>query len=77
MEKFITHRCQLYIGNAEVYFVQGPLDKVNEGEVVRAINAMMLGKAAGVSEVAAEHVVTSGKIGVEVLTETCYRLLTG
>ena len=61
----------------EVDLVQGPLDKVTEGEVVRAIKAMKLGKATGVSEVAAEHVVASGKIGVEVLTEICNRLLAG
>ena len=49
----------------ETDIVQGSIDKVTESEVVRTIKTMKLGKAAGVSEFAAEDVIASGKIGVE------------
>ena len=76
MEKVMNEENE-WDGEVEADIAQGPLEKVTEGEVMRAIKAMKLRKAAGVSEVVTEHVVASGKIGVEVLTEICNRLLAG
>ena len=55
----------------EVDIIKRPMDKVTESEVMKVI------KAAGVSEVVAEHVVASGKISEEELTEIFNRLLDG
>lgn len=41
------------------------------------LQGMQLRKVVGVSEVTAEHVVVSGKIGVEVLTKIFKRVLYG
>ena len=42
-----------------------------------AIKHMKLGRAAGVSGVAVEHIAASGMVGVEVITEICNRVLDG
>ena len=76
MEKVMNEENE-WDGEAEIDTVKGPIDKVTESEVTRAIKAMKLGKAAGMSEVVAEHVVASGAVGVAVLTEICNRVLAG
>jgi hypothetical protein len=38
---------------------------------------MKLGKATGVSEVAAEHIAASGMVGIEVITKIAHRVLNG
>jgi hypothetical protein len=76
MEKVMNEENE-WDGEVEADVVQGPIDRVTEGEVMRAIKAMKMGKAAGVSEIAAEHVVASGKVGVVVMTELCNRVLAG
>ena len=43
----------------------------------KAVKSMKLGKAAGVSEVAAEHILASGMIGIEVITAIANRMLDG
>ena len=43
-------------GDVEVDSVQGPMNMVTTGEVMIAIEAMKLGKSAGVSEFPAEHI---------------------
>ena len=53
------------------------MDRVTPGEVFKAIEAMKLGKAAGSSGVAAEHIKASGAVGVEVMVEIANRLLDG
>ena len=45
-----------------------PIKKVTMEEVHKAVKSMKLGEAAGVSEVAAEHIKASGMVGIEVLT---------
>jgi hypothetical protein len=40
-------------GEVETDDVQGPIERVTEGEVSRAIKAMKLGKASGVTDVVA------------------------
>jgi hypothetical protein len=47
-------------GVVDVDVVHGPIDRVTMKEVMTAIKAMKLGKATGVSEVAAEHIAASG-----------------
>jgi hypothetical protein len=42
-------------GVVDIDVVHGPIDRVTIVEVMTAIKAMKLGKATGVSEVAAEH----------------------
>jgi hypothetical protein len=76
MEKVMNEENE-WDGEVEADVVQGPIERVTAGEVMRAIKAMKLGKASGVTEVVAEHVVASGKIGVEVMAEICNRVLAG
>jgi hypothetical protein len=76
MEKVMNEENE-WDGEVETNVVQGPIERVTEGEVRRAIKAMKLGKASGVTDVVAEHVVASGEIGVEVMAELCNRVLAG
>jgi len=76
MEK-VTNEENEWDGEVETNVVQGPIERVTEGEVRRAIKAMKLGKASGVTDVVAEHVVASGEIGVEVMVKLCNRVLAG
>ena len=46
-------------------------------EVKKAVKSMKLGKVTGVSEVAAEHIIASGMVGVEVITRIANRMLDG
>jgi len=52
-------------GNVEAEMVLGPLERVSYEEVQEAIKHMKLGKAAGISGVAAEHILASGRIGLK------------
>jgi nucleotidyltransferase/DNA polymerase involved in DNA repair len=51
-----------------------PFDKVTLEEVEKAVQSMKLGKAAGVSEVAAEHMKASGMAGIDKITEIANRM---
>jgi hypothetical protein len=64
-------------GVVDVDVVHGPIDRVTMKEVMTAIKAMKLGKATGVSEVAAEHIAASGMVGIEVITKIANRVLDG
>jgi hypothetical protein len=64
-------------GVVDVDVVHGPIDRVTMKEVMTAIKAMKLGKATGVSEVAAEHIAASGMVGIEVITKIANRELDG
>jgi hypothetical protein len=64
-------------GVVDVDVVHGPIDRVTMKEVMTAIKAMKLGKATGVSEVAAEHIEASGMVGIEVITKIANRVLDG
>jgi hypothetical protein len=64
-------------GVVDVDVVHGPIDRVTMKEVMTAIKAMKLGKATGVSEIAAEHIAASGMVGIEVITKIANRVLNG
>jgi hypothetical protein len=64
-------------GVVDVDVVHGPIDRVTMKEVMTAIKTMKLGKATGVSEVAAEHIAASGMVGIEVITKIANRELDG
>jgi hypothetical protein len=64
-------------GVVDVDVVHGPIDRVTMKEVMTAIKAMKLGKATGVSEVAAEHIAASGMVGIEVITKIANRVIDG
>jgi len=57
--------------------VEGPLEKVNCGEIVNAIKAMKPQKAPGLSGVTAEMISASGQVGVNVMMDLCQRVLNG
>ena len=61
----------------EVDMVEGPVEKVAQAEIVRAITEMKMGKAPGLSGVNSELIAASGKIGIKVMTELCQRLFDG
>ncbi len=63
--------------DVEVDVTHGPIERVSLAEVERAVKAMKLGKATGVSAVAAEHIKASGVIGMEVITKIANRVLDG
>ena len=76
MEKVMNEENE-WDGIVEAAVVHGPLERVTKEEVKDAIKHMKLGRAAGVSDVAVEHIAASGVVGVEVITEICNRVLDG
>ena len=61
----------------ETDVVEGPVEKVARNEIVEPMQKMKSGKAIAPSEVNVEMIVTSGKIGVKVITELSQRVLDG
>ena len=59
----------------EADWVEGPVTEVTDEEVMKAMNKMKLGKAAGPSEVNMDMIIASGKFGVGVITKLCQRVL--
>ena len=57
--------------------VKGPIKNVTREEMAIATKVMKLGKAAGPSEVCAEMISASGKVGVSVMVELCQRVFDG
>ena len=53
--------------------VEGPVERVSQEEVVKALGKMKAGKAAGPSEVSAEIIAASGEIGIDVMVELWWR----
>ena len=76
MEKVMNEENE-WDGDVEVDVTHGPIERVMTEEVVKAIKEMKLGKAAGVSEVAAEHIKASGMVGIEVIMGIANRMLDG
>ena len=76
MEKVMNEENK-WDGVVDVDVVQGPIESVTREEVMTAIKAMKAGKAAGVSEVVAEHIDASGEVGIDVITEMANRVLDG
>ena len=61
----------------EAKVVEGPVDRVSRDEVVKALEEMKVGKAAGPSEVCLEMLIASGDLGIKVMVELCQRVLDG
>ena len=61
---------------AEADMVEGPVEGVTHKELMKAINKMKLGKAAGPSEVSMNMIMASGKLGVRI-KKFCERILDG
>ena len=61
---------------AEADMVDGPEEGVTCEEVMKAMNKMKLGKAAGPSEVNVDMTMASGKFGV-ITKKRCQRILNG
>ena len=61
----------------EAEVVEGPIKRVSQEEVVKAMGEMKAGKAAGPSGVSVEMIVASGEIGISVMMELCQGVLDG
>ena len=62
---------------AKADMVEGPVEKVTYEKVMKAMNRMKLGKAAGPSEINMDMIKASGEFGVGVLKKLCQRVLDG
>ena len=60
---------------AKTDMLEGPVEEVTYEEVIKAMNKMKLGKAAGPSEVNTDIMMASGKFDVGVLKKLCQRVL--
>ena len=61
----------------EASVTEGLVEAITLEEVVKATKAMKLGKAAGKTEVAVEHILASGDIGTKVIADIANGLLEG
>ena len=61
---------------AEADMVEGPVEGVTYEEVMKAMNKMKLGKAAGPSKVNMDMIISSGKF-VVVIKKLCQRIQDG
>ena len=76
-----THGKDLEVENelgqmAEADMVEGPVEGVTYKEVMKAMNKMKLGKAAGPSKVNTDLIISSGKF-VVIIKKLCQRVLDG
>ena len=55
----------------EAGMTEGSVEKINRKEMAIAVKAMKLRKVAGSSEVCAEMISASGKVGISFMTELC------
>ena len=76
MEKVMNEENE-WDGDVEVDVTHGPIEEVTMEEVEKAVKSMKLGKATRVSEVAVEHIIASGMVGIEVITRIANRMLDG
>ena len=63
--------------NVKADLVEGPVERVSQEEVVKAMGEMKTGKAAGLSEVSVEMIVGSREIRIGVIEELCQGVLNG
>ena len=63
--------------NVKTELVEGPVERISQEKVLKAIREMKVEKAAGPSEVSAEMIVASGEIGIGVTVELCQGVLDG
>ena len=57
--------------------VEGPVVCVSREEVLQEVNEMKTEKAPGLSEVLLELIAASGGVGIQVMAETCHKVLDG
>ena len=57
--------------------VEGPIEMVTRGEIVKAMGKVKSGKAAGPSEVSLEMITSSGVVEINVMMELCQQVLDG
>ena len=57
--------------------MEGPVERVSQEEVVKALGKMKAGKAAEPSEVIVEIIAASGEIEIDVMVELCQKVLDG
>ena len=62
------------VTNADM--VEGPVHRISHAEIINAIKAMKIGKAAGPSEVNVEITATSGQVREEMMRELGQRVWT-
>ena len=63
--------------NVEADLVEGPVERISQEEVVKAMGEMKAGKAAGPSEASVEIIAASEEIGIGVMVELCQGVLDG
>ena len=63
--------------NVEGEAVEGPVACVGRDNVLQALNEIKTGNAPGPSEVSLELIAASGGVGIQVMAETCQKVLDG
>ena len=63
--------------NVEADLVEGPVERVSQDKVVKAMGEKKAEKAAGPLEVSVEMIAVSGEIGIGVMVELCQGVLDG
>ena len=63
--------------NVQADLVEGPVERINREEVVKAFGKMRSAKASGPSEVSFEMIAAGGEIGIDVMVELCQSMLDG
>ena len=61
----------------DVDVVEGPVEGVTREEIIKAMEKMKRGKAAGPSDICTEMILASGEIGIGVMMELCQGVLDG
>ena len=69
LERIIINEENEWDQNVQADLVEGPVEKVSREEVVKALEKMKAGKAAGPSKVSVKMIAASGEIGVDVMVE--------
>ena len=57
--------------------MEGSVDGISLEEITVTMKKIKLGKASGFSEVSMEMINASGKVGIDVMTNLCWRVLDG
>ena len=76
MERIISEENE-WDQNVKAELVEGPVERVSQEEVVKAIREMKVGKAAGPLEISAKMIAARGEIGLGVMVELCQGVLDG
>ena len=63
--------------NVKADLMEGPVERVSQEEMVKAIRETKVEKAAVPSEVSVEMVAVNGEIGISMMVELCQGVLDG